>query len=258
MRLNEIQDNFAQLMTGGASTQGIAPLFSCGAISLPDRLSVYQNNVQKSLADTIIATYPVITALVGDDFMQAMSYEFIRRHPPVRGDLNAYGGSFATFVETFKPAQNLPYLPDVARLEWARNEAYYARDDAPLDPAALQNLPPEKMDNLVFSFRDSVRLLASPYPLEDIYNLYKEDAPPDKTIDITKGRAHIMITRPALALNTFFIEEPEYLFLTALSEDKTISESYVTAAAIDPNTNLADLLQKHFSLGTFRDFEIKT
>ena len=36
------------------------------------------------------------------------------------------------FLESFEPARGLPYLGDVARLEWLRHAAYHAADQAPL------------------------------------------------------------------------------------------------------------------------------
>jgi len=40
--------------------------------------------------------------------------------------LAEYGDGFADFLAGFAPAQSLPYLADVARLEWAINAAYHA------------------------------------------------------------------------------------------------------------------------------------
>ena len=38
---------------------------------------------------------------------------------------------FPNFLETFEPAQRAPFLPDVARIEWAWRQAYHAADARP-------------------------------------------------------------------------------------------------------------------------------
>jgi hypothetical protein len=42
----------------------------------------------------------------------------VRIEPPLSPILLKYGGRFPTFIETFRPTSSLPYLADVARLEW--------------------------------------------------------------------------------------------------------------------------------------------
>ncbi len=96
------------------------------------RLAVYRNNVVASLIDAVADTFPVVQQLVGEDFFRAMAAIFVRTQPPRSRVLADYGGAFPAFVEQFEPAGSVPYLADVARLEWARVLAYHATDRLPL------------------------------------------------------------------------------------------------------------------------------
>ena len=58
--------------------------------------------------------------------------------PPRSPLLFQYGGSFADFIAGFAPAAPLPYLRDMARLEYAQGLAYHAADREPLPPASLR------------------------------------------------------------------------------------------------------------------------
>ena len=58
--------------------------------------------------------------LTGAFFGEA-ARQYIVGHPSLSGDLNDYGGEFAQFLAAYPHAADLPYLPDVARLEWAIN-----------------------------------------------------------------------------------------------------------------------------------------
>ena len=74
--------------------------------------------------------------------------EFVRGHASTSGDLNVYGDEFGEFLADYPHAANLPYLADVARLEWAIDEAQRAID-RPREPeavlAALSALPPDHL-----------------------------------------------------------------------------------------------------------------
>lgn len=96
------------------------------------RLAVYRNNVVMSLLGVLADTFPVTRELVGDAFFRAMGRDFVRAQPPTGPVMAEYGAGFPDFIRGFEPAQALPYLPDVARLEWLRLVALHAADAAPL------------------------------------------------------------------------------------------------------------------------------
>ncbi len=104
------------------------------------RFSVYRNNVCVSLVDALADTFSVVQALVGDEFFRAMALVFVRAHPPKTRILAHYGDEFAAFIEGFEPASGLPYLADVARLEYARVQSYHATDATPLPQTELTTL----------------------------------------------------------------------------------------------------------------------
>lgn len=96
------------------------------------RLGIYRNNVLSSLVGALADTFPVTWQLVGAEFFRAMALQYIRISPPSTPVLTAYGSSFSRFVAQFEPARSVPYLADVAELEWARTMAYHAADVPPL------------------------------------------------------------------------------------------------------------------------------
>ncbi len=90
---------------------------------------------------------------------------FIRAEPPARPQLFGYGAGFPAFLERSIEAAALPWLADVARLEWAREEAYYATDAAPLALTALASIPVERYPELRFEPHPSLRLICSAGPI---------------------------------------------------------------------------------------------
>jgi len=133
------------------------------------RFDVYRNNVAVSLTEALETGFPVIRKLVGDAFFKAMAGVFLRAHPPRSPLMMQYGAEMPGFLEGFGPASGLPYLPDIARLELALRHAYHAGDAAPIDPAGLAAIPPEKLGDIRLGLAPAVGLVTSAFPILDIW-----------------------------------------------------------------------------------------
>lgn len=93
------------------------------------RFSVYRNNVYHSLTVALSDAYPVVKRLVGDDFFFAMARTYLDNGGfPVHAPLYDFGKSFPDFIADFAPAENLPWLGDVGRIEHTWLQAYHGAD----------------------------------------------------------------------------------------------------------------------------------
>ncbi len=103
------------------------------------RFDLYRNNVIVSLIDVLANTFDVVQQLVGKPFFRAMAREFLRDPDrlPKSPVLAHYGADFPSFIADFEPASSLPFLSEVARLEWLRLSALHATDAAPVDSEYL-------------------------------------------------------------------------------------------------------------------------
>ncbi|WP_417279480.1 putative DNA-binding domain-containing protein [Celeribacter sp.] len=152
------------------------------------RFDVYRNNIIVGLKEAIAASYPAVKSLVGDAFFDAMTGEYVRTHPPKTPILPLYGADFAEFIDDFAPASRLPYLADVARLEYALRQSYHAADTRPV-PAA------EFSDPLLFTrhvvLAPTVIWFASAYPVTKLRRFALDGDRP------SGGAEDVLITRPA-------------------------------------------------------------
>lgn len=133
------------------------------------RFDVYRNNVAVSLTDALEAAFPVVEKLVGNDFFRAMAGVYLRAHPPTSPVMMFYGDAMPAFLAAFEPAQSVPYLPDMARLELAVRHSYHAADAAPIAADALAQFAPDDLPDVTFGFAPSVYLIPSRYPLQSIW-----------------------------------------------------------------------------------------
>ncbi|MCF2870103.1 DNA-binding domain-containing protein [Octadecabacter sp. G9-8] len=154
------------------------------------RFDVYRNNVAVSLTDALETAFPVVNKLVGTDFFRAMAGVYLRAHPPTSPVMMFYGSDMPDFLAAFAPAQSVPYLPDVARLELALRHSYHAADATPMAPDALGQIAPDTLPNVTFTFAPSVHLIASKYPLHSIWWANTHGG------EVSKSAQPTLITRP--------------------------------------------------------------
>ncbi|WP_319568130.1 HvfC/BufC N-terminal domain-containing protein [Cohaesibacter marisflavi] len=211
------------------------------------RFGVYRNNVIVSLTEAMMASFPTIAALVGEDYFRAMARVYITNHPPRTAILSRYGDQFASFLDGFEPVQAFPYLGDVARIEFAWQEAYHAADQSPLDPASLQQIPPDRLAELTFTLHPACRLLASPYPAYSIWAAHKQDAPQETMASLPQEAEASLITRPQWDVMAIKLPAGGFAFLNALGEGLTLGQAAAVALeaapAFDFARNLGGLLE---------------
>ena len=87
-----------------------------------------QQRGRGAYAEALSANYPATRRIVGEEFFAAMARAYVGRNPPRSPMMFDYGADFSNFVARFEPADWVPYLADVARLERAWLEAYHAAD----------------------------------------------------------------------------------------------------------------------------------
>lgn len=209
------------------------------------RFAVYRNNVASGLTGAIASRFPAAETIVGEAFFSAMAAEFVRLHPPRSPLLLTYGDDFADFTERFEPARSIAYLPDVMRLEAARGKAYHAADAAPLDPAVLEVLSPERLADVVFVPHPSLSVLRSPHPIVTIWAMNAGEAEL-RPIEAWVSEDAIVV-RPHMTVEVRRLPPGGAAFLQALAEGKRLAAAVdiasEDASAFDLSANLAGALQ---------------
>lgn len=143
------------------------------------RFAVYRNNVCLSLVAALADTFPVLRALVGDEFFDAMARRYVADEPPRSPVLAHYGEGLADWLAHFAPAASLPYLPDMARLERARVRAYHAADAPSLgaDAVAARLAEPAQLAQARLQLHPSVSVLDSRYAIVSLWAAHQGHAP---------------------------------------------------------------------------------
>ena len=137
----------------------------------------------------------------------------------------------------------MPYLADMAALEWAWHSAYHAADAAPLSLQELASAVDRAAD-AVLILHPSLGIVRSPYPIVSIYELNAQSGavPPTQVA----GAEDAMVARPRLEVEMRRLPEGGAPFILALKAGRPIGEAAAAALreapGFDLQANLAGLI----------------
>ena len=202
------------------------------------RFDVYRNNVAVSLTEAVETGFPVIRKLIGEQNFSAIAGVFLRQHPPASPVLFLYGDEFPQFLRGFEPLQHLGYLGDVAAVEMAMRHSYHSADAAPIDPARLGEIPPERLGDLRLTLAPSLRLVRSPWPIYDIWAFNTYDDQPKPRHEAQDA----LITRAEFDPKPHLLPKGGAELILALQAGQTLGEAAGAAQAVDEGFDLGPLL----------------
>ncbi|MCJ9430354.1 putative DNA-binding domain-containing protein [Kordiimonas marina] len=174
--LARLQQAFTDAVLSPEETlEGLAGMIEGGPLSPVQRLNVYRNNYRLGLTDGVAEIFPLVSAFVGSQFLKGALRRYILAEPPAEPMLHRYGAGFAAFLDDFEPASGVPYIADLARIEWAVHELQNALEE-PL-------LPPEDAEGAMRAgwarLSSNMRLVVSAYPVVNLWMVGRGQLPPE-------------------------------------------------------------------------------
>lgn len=137
----------------------------CADLRDDSRLAVHRHSVRHALLSALSAAFPVLQVRLGEAAFAALAVAFIRAAPPTSPVLHEFGQALPGFIQTRarNPAQ--PWQADLARLEWARREAFHAADSVALSVADLRVTDIPTLLRCRVSLSASLHVLNSTHPV---------------------------------------------------------------------------------------------
>ncbi|MDE2133842.1 MAG: putative DNA-binding domain-containing protein [Alphaproteobacteria bacterium] len=247
--LREFQTAMAGYLTatpGPNVPEALRKLLLPGESRADRRFTIYKNNVYARLVDALRDTFPAVERLVGEEFFRFAAVEYIAKTSPKIATLLTYGAEFPGFLAALPPTAGIPYLADVARLEFAYLEAYHARDASPLGRAAAI----VGGDDVRLPLHPSARLMTSPFQVSRIWELNRNEASFDN-VTLPQLREYLLVIRPAREVEVRRLHLGAYAMLLAFDGGASRAEARREAEWADPDFDF----QTHFATladtGTF-------
>lgn len=236
------QSVFSEVLRNAAAPVDEPAVFDGAGESLAGRLALYRGNVFANARKALAVAYPVVEQLVGGEFFDGLAREYGRRSPSREGDLTVYGEGFGAFLDDFQHVRELPYLPDVARLEWAVHRAHYAADAGRFDLTGLAAMPVEMPGALRPRLHPACALLVSRWPLARIWAVHQPDHSGDRHVEFDDQFHRCLVYRPEWRVGVGELGEGEHAFLGSVSSGATLERCVDAALAVDASFDLGQAL----------------
>lgn len=228
--LPELQRRFGTNLLDAAAP---LPPVRANGLSAARRLQVYRHNMLSALVAALETVFPASCRLVGEEFFAAAARVYIAEHPSRSGNIQDYGSDFPAFLQGYDPAASLPYLGDVARLEWARLQASMAEDSQALDLARLATQPPDTLPDLRFVHQAGAYLLESCFPVLSLWEFCQAPDPVGQfSLDVLGER--VRVARAGFDVVQRRLTPGEYAFHVSLFRGETFGTACAAALDLEP------------------------
>lgn len=244
-----LQQAFGAALASIDSAKRNASIFRGPTERVLARLAIYRGNVVGASGKALAGAYPIIGKIVGEQFFEGLAREYLRGHPSTSGDLNEFGESFPEFLAEFPHTQDLPYLPDVARMEWLAHRAYYAADAQPADLGWLAATSPETWGRLRFTLAPACVVMESRWPLARIWEVHQDDFDGEFSVDLDSGPQRVLIYRPQFRVLVGVLSAGSYRFLQAAAGGVPLAGALDAALAAQPDFALGPALAAWIEAG---------
>jgi hypothetical protein len=203
--------------------------------TVEDRWHVYAHGYLARIVEVLGLGYAAIRRILGDEAFEALAARYTAVFPPRSFDLSRVGERLPAFLEFDRLAVDLPFLPDLARLEHTIALSFVAADGEPAGWDALRGRSPEELLSLRFGLLPGVAVVRSGWPLDELWACRFEDDDDAVTVALAGRPANVLVFRRDGRVRVEPVGEAEALLVEAATcGDLTLSElQELTGAATD-------------------------
>ncbi|HTP30095.1 MAG TPA: DNA-binding domain-containing protein [Anaeromyxobacteraceae bacterium] len=151
-------------------------------LSSHECVEVYANMYLWRLVDALRETFPNLSKHLGDGAFAGLAEDYVRRHPSEHHDIGQMGKLLPAFLREY-PDPERPDLADLAELEWARNEVFFAPDGPAMDEQVFNSIPAAKLASLRLQLVPSVRVLRLAHDATDLWRRLENGEPPGPSMN---------------------------------------------------------------------------
>lgn len=188
------------------------------------RLRIYRHSGAAIHAGALRTTYPAVLALVGEDFFEQTARGYRAAQPSRSGNLQAFGDRFADYLATLPAVAQLAYLPDVARLEWLRQQAALTAVGDARD-----------------ALHPSVRLFASAHAVLSIWRYAMQ--PDGERFALPPQGERVLLWREDAQVAMAALDPASFACVAALARGGSLDAAYRAGCMLDPDFNFAACIE---------------
>lgn len=196
-------------------------------------LAAYKANAGALAEAALTAAFPTLQQLLGAESFAALARDFWRHCPPAAGDITLWGDALPAFIADAASLADEPYLPDMARLEWALHRVQTAADAPPQAPTGLELLAAHDLTTLHLHLPAGSVVLVSSWPVFSLWQAHQSTA--DDRFDAVRLALHQgrgeqgWVTRSGWAPQVQALSAAEASFTAALLDGQNLARALTDA-----------------------------
>jgi hypothetical protein len=197
------------------------------------------------------AAYPVVAQILGDESFADLARDLWHVQPPLRGDVACWGEGLAAFVHSNDQLQDLPYLSDVARVEWALHQGASSADRT-ADLLSLALLTTQDPDGLHLRLATGCAVVRSAWPVASILTAHLEGRPTLSEVGVQLRESYAqdaLVWRAGLRPRVRLAVEGETDVLLPLLRGESLGRALDAAPSLDFGQWLPMAVQSGLVLG---------
>ncbi|WP_299019910.1 DNA-binding domain-containing protein [uncultured Photobacterium sp.] len=236
--LHQLQQNFAAALHYQPSP--ISADIADGLFPAEQLIQIYRNNFIISLSEILEVVYPCVKAVVGEECFSQLARQHVLTRPLQQGDVSHYGEGLCNTIDSQPElAEAVPYLADLARLEWYIDCAAHAPAiDQPFPFNKLTQLTEATLPQLSLEVPEPTFCLDSRYPVISIWQMITDDH--IEAIDLNQAESAVIQRRPDQMV--VWVTKPSATALIRLSQQ----QGSLGEASDAMLTMLSELVQQQF------------
>lgn len=217
------QDAFKNaVLTGKVETAFSASLLETTGVPVEQRLQIHFNNFRETLSDSLSGIFPALTAFVGDAFVRGALKEFCATYPPEQASLSGYGERFSQFLADHKVSEQLPYISDIVRLEWALHSLQQIDE--------FEYEVGHERDSYVLS--NNAQFVKSAFPLMSLWSVAVGQLPPE-AVHLEQGGQTVAALLRDGEIALIGLDKPEAILTERVEDLGVISADSLSAEEKD-------------------------
>lgn len=247
--LHQLQELFANIIYKEEENQLYSHIQQ-NNLSPKQRLQIYRNNYYLSLIDCLQKTYITVIKIIGAECFTALAQQYIQHYPPTSGNVHNFGMHLAPLLVEHTLAQSLPYLYEVAQLDWAYHEIFHEIDCGLFDAMQLINITSHKYNEIIFKINPSAKLFSFNFPIFNIWQICHREDKQHEIINLAESGDKVLILKCQYEIFIDKLSNGEYAFINALYLRNSFARACEASLQIEPTMDIEKFLQKCISCGT--------
>ena len=207
-------------------------------------LAVYRNTIIHGAVEALRFNFPVVEQIVAEEMFEAIAVEYTSARPPRSPVLALYGQDFAEWLGEQEWIGDLPYLPDVARVERLLVECLMAAD-----AETLVDRSPD-LAQLRLKLHPAVRFSWLQTPAMSIWLAHHRPVP--KVIEPEWKPEGALFARPTpFVMHTPRIGAAAHRILSGIRLGERVEQSLSAASRLYPREDSEAVFSSLLNMGVF-------